>query len=149
LEMGDSNLIYQCALCGWFVENATEPPKLCPDCSCSMIREATKETLDRVKPDSVAHLKKPVTKCWNHDVNPVSGGESYHNLDLIRDVDTSHTGPDMDPEKGMIIVRQRCKHCRQIYAQQYIPVTRIDVLERLGILGQVRAFLPKSVMASA
>jgi DNA-directed RNA polymerase subunit RPC12/RpoP len=149
LEMGDTNVIYQCALCGWFVENATEPPKQCPDCGCKMIREATKETLDRVKPDAVAHFKKQVKKCWNYDVNPLSGGQSYHDLDLERDIDTRQAGPNVDPSKGLIIVRRRCKHCKQIYGQQIIPVTRIDEFERLGILNEVRAFLPKSVLASA
>jgi predicted nucleic acid-binding Zn-ribbon protein len=149
LEMGDDNVIYQCALCGWFIENGTEPPKLCPDCGCSMIREATKETLDRVKPDAVTHFKKQVKKCWNYDVNPLSGGQSYHDLELVRDIDTRNAGPNVDSDKGMIVVRQRCKHCKQIYGQQFIPVTRVDELERLGILNQVRAFLPKSVLASA
>lgn len=145
----DSNIIYQCALCGWFDENAKEAPKQCPDCGCSMIREATKETLDRVAPDSVAHLKKEVKKCWNYDQNPVSGARSHHDLDLFREIDTSHAGPNVDPEKGMVVIRQRCKHCKQIYGQRFVPVTRLDVFESLGILGEVRAFIPKSVLESA
>ena len=126
MEMGDTNIIYQCSLCGWFDENAKEPPKQCADCGCSMIREATKETLDRVDPDAVAHFKKQVKDCWNYDVNPVSGAQSRHHLDLIREIDTRNAGPHVDPEKGMIILRQRCKHCKQIYGQRFIPVTRVD-----------------------
>jgi uncharacterized protein with PIN domain len=136
-------------LCGWFDENAKEPPKQCPDCGCSVIREATKETLDRVNPDAVSHFKKEVKQCWNHDVNPISGARSYHDLDLMCDIDTRNAGPNVDPETGIIIVRQRCKYCKEIYGQQFIPVTRVDEFERLGILGEVRAFLPKSVLESA
>jgi hypothetical protein len=114
-----------------------------------MIREATKDTMDRVMPDAVAHFKKEVKKCWNYDVNPLTGGRSYHDLELIQRINTKQAGPNVDPEKGIIGVEQRCKHCGQIYRQQIVPVTRLDEFERLGILNEVRAFLPKSVLASA
>jgi len=147
--MGDSNTFPQCARCGWFAEDATEFPKQCPDCGCPVIREVTKGTLDRVKPDSVAHFKTEVKKCWNFDVNPVTSGQSYHDLELVQCINTKQAGPDVDPRKGIIIVQQRCKHCGHLYGQQIIPVTRVDEFERLGILNEVRVFLPKSVLASA
>jgi hypothetical protein len=147
--MGDSNTFPQCARCGWFDENAKEFPKQCPDCGCPTIREATKDTIDRVNPDAVAHFKKPVKKCWNYDVNLISNARSYHDLDLEQAIDTRQAGPNVDPSKGLITVRQRCKHCKQVYWQEVIPVTRVDELERLGILDEVRDFLPKSVLASA
>jgi hypothetical protein len=147
--MGDNNTFPQCARCAWLDENATEWPKQCPDCGCPVIRAATKDTVDRVTPEAVAHFKKEVKKCWNYDVNPLTSARTYHDLNLEQHLNTQKAGPKVDPAKGFILVQQRCKHCGQVYNQQFIPVTRVDEFERLGIMNEVRPFLPKSVLASA
>ena len=142
----EQSIFYQCTLCGWFVENPATPPAACPDCGCKLLRQATRDTLDSVSSDAVAHLKKQVKKCWNYDVNPTTGATSYHNLDLEAYVDTRFCNPMMSVDKAMITVVERCKHCKQTYGQELIPCTRVDRLKELKIFDEVKHLLPKKVL---
>ncbi len=133
---------YQCCLCGHYWENQPHKPDQCPDCGCKMIRDVQKGTMDAVAPASVAHLKKRMENCTNYDVDAKSGAQSYHKLDLVREIDVSRANPKLPPENTAVTVRQRCRHCGLLYGQRVIPLSRRDVMEQLGILGEVESKIP-------
>ena len=145
--MEEQSIIYQCALCGWSEENVKEPPVKCKDCGCTSIRESSKDTLDRVAPDAVAHLKKQVKKCWNYDVHPTSGAQSYHDLDIEQYLVTRYCNPKMDLTRAVITLQYRCKHCKTLYSQEIIPASRVDRFKALGIYDKVKDLLPPQVEA--
>jgi rubredoxin len=122
---------YQCVLCGWLRENVEKPPEKCEECGCTLIREIHEgEPIDHVTPDSVAHLKKRVERCWNYSV--VQGAPSYHPLVLDTKLEKTVRG-------GLAFVKitKKCKTCGTPYGVGTVPLTRVDVLDRLGITEQV------------
>lgn len=120
---------YQCGLCGWVVPDFAKPPEKCPECSCTKFREVFEgEPLDRPSAESVAHLKKKVENCWNYTYDK-DGSKKYHPLKLQRVVDkTKATSKD-----GVVAIQERCEECGQLYSQQIIPLSRVDVLKKEGI----------------
>jgi hypothetical protein len=107
-----------------------------------MIREVEKGAMDIVAPESTTHLRKKMDKCSNYDVDPRSGAPSYHKLELEREIDVSKANPKIPLDRTNIIVRQRCIHCKLLYGQESIPLSRPDVMKRLGILEEVEDKLP-------
>ena len=136
----DKNL--QCVLCGHYWENTSTQPDQCPDCGCKMIREVEKGTMDSVSSESTAHLRKHMDNCPNYDTDPRTGAQSYHKLELVREIDVSKANPKLPPERTAVTVRDRCKHCKILYNQAGIPLSRPDIMERMGILEEVEAKLP-------
>jgi rubredoxin len=133
---------YQCSLCGHYYEGLETPPTKCSDCGCPMIREVARGTMDSVSPEAVAHIRKKMENCPNYDSDPKSGAQSYHKLELVREIDTSRANPKLPLERTCVQVRQRCKHCGLLYAQASIPLSRRDTFERLGILSEVQSKIP-------
>jgi hypothetical protein len=80
--------------------------------------------------------------CPNYDTDARSGAQSFHKVELIREVDVSRASTKLPPERTDVKVRERCKHCGIIYTQASIPLSRPDVLERIGILSEVESKLP-------
>jgi predicted nucleic acid-binding Zn-ribbon protein len=132
---------FQCALCGHYWENVTRQPDQCPDCGCKMVREVQKGTMDSVSPESTAHLRRRMENCPNYDVDVRTGAASYHRLELDREIDLSHANLKLPPERASVIVRDRCRHCKILYNQANIPLSRPDVLERMGVLSEVESKL--------
>jgi DNA-directed RNA polymerase subunit RPC12/RpoP len=130
---------YQCVLCGHYWEAQRERPKQCPDCGCKQIREVQKGNMDAVAPESVAHIRKKVENCWNYDVDPRSGAQSYHPLRLIQELDVTKANSKLPVEVAQVTITQRCSRCGMLYGQQIVPLSRSDILERLGLLAEVEA----------
>ena len=132
---------FQCALCGHYWERASTQPDQCPACGCKMIREVQKGTMDAVSPESTAHLRKRMENCPNYDLDTRSGAASYHKLELDREIDVSRANPKLPLDRTAVIVRERCKHCKILYNQASIPLSRPDIMHRIGILSEVQSRL--------
>ena len=131
-------------LCAYLVpEDAVGPPKNCPDCHCSRFREVTElQPADHPSPESVAHLKKKMENCPNYDVGE-GGGKSYHKLVLVRTIDYSKAKVSSDPKSCDLTIQERCSECHFLYTQQVVPLSRPDVLERMGVLKEVEEHVGK------
>ena len=133
---------YQCVLCGHYFENAPRRPEQCPDCGCKQIRDVERGNMDSVNPASVAHLKRKMESCPNYDTDPKTGAQSYHKLDLAREIDVSKANLKLKPEVAAVTIRDKCSHCGILYGQAIVPLSRPDVLERMGILHEVESKIP-------
>jgi len=131
-------LKWQCVLCGFQCpEEAEAPPKQCPDCYCPRFREVTlTQRADHPSPESVAHLKKKMENCPNYDLDP-KDGKKYHKLTLVRSIDYSKAKQSHDPKQNFLTIQERCSECNQLYSQRVVPLSRPDVLEKIGILREV------------
>jgi hypothetical protein len=91
-----------------------------------MIREVfQEEELDNVDHRAVAHFKRKVENCFNYTINKKKGLEPiYHPLKLKREVFQRPEG---------VHITERCETCGLLYSQRLIPLSRTDVLEKLGI----------------
>jgi len=107
-----------------------------------MIRDVEKGNMDTVNPSAVAHLKRKMDNCPNYDTDPRTGAQSYHKLDLTREIDVSKASLKLKPEVAAVTIRDRCSHCGRLYNQAIIPLSRRDVFERMGIRGQVELKVP-------
>jgi hypothetical protein len=87
---------------------------------------------DWPSPESVAHLKKKVENCWNYEQEP-GRGKIYHKLELVDVVDKRKAGPDMPLDRAFVLIGSACKTCGQLYSQQFIPVSRADLLAAHGL----------------
>jgi len=133
---------YQCVLCGHYFENAPRRPEQCPDCGCKQVRDVERGNMDSVNPASVAHLKRRMESCPNYDTDPKTGAQSYHKLDLAREIDVSKANLKLKPEVAAVTIRDKCSHCGILYGQAIVPLSRPDVFERMGILSEVESKIP-------
>jgi predicted nucleic acid-binding Zn-ribbon protein len=124
---------HQCIRCAWY--NIDQPPpNACPDCGCKNFRTVSlryglkNAELDRPSVESVAHLKKRLDKCINYDLDPLTKAKTYHDLKLARDV-TKTAGND----RALVQITESCSECGLKYTMRSIPVTRTDILQKLGI----------------
>jgi len=86
------------------------------------------DNVDKVTPESVAHLKKKVTQCWNYSHDPELGKTS-HELKLKKVIDRSQA----NKKDGCYVIKEMCEHCGTLYSQVVVPVTRTDLFEEYGI----------------
>ena len=130
---------YQCTLCGHYWEGVPKTPDQCPDCGCRIMREVQRDNMDSVSPASTAHLRKRMEICPNYDIDMKTGAQVSHKLELETEIDTSRANPKLPLERTGVIIRQRCSHCKLLYTQQDIPLSRPDIMQRLGILAEVES----------
>jgi hypothetical protein len=107
-----------------------------------MIRDVEKGNMDTVNPSAVAHLKKKMDNCPNYDTDPRTGAQSYHKLDITREIDVTKANLKMKPEIAEVTIRDRCSHCGILYGQRAVPLSRPDVFEQMGILSEVQSKIP-------
>lgn len=128
---------YQCTLCGHYWEKQAQTPFKCPDCGCAIMREVQRDNMDSVSPASTAHLRKKMDTCPNYDIDMKTGAQISHKLELEREVDVTRANPKLPFDRTAVFVRERCGHCKILYTQTSIPLSRPDVMQRMGILEEV------------
>jgi hypothetical protein len=120
---------WQCVLCAHF-EPSVQPPAVCPECNCPKFRRVDSiQPRDRPTEESVAHFKKHVENCFNYSQD--SNGKHFHKLELMWTID-KRKAYQKDPEKSWIVLEQVCKQCHHSYTLKHIPMTRVDVMQRLA-----------------
>ena len=139
--MKKTNKNYQCVLCGHYWENAEKQPDQCPDCGCKITREVQRDNMDSVSPASTSHLRKKMETCPNYDIDMKTGAQISHKLELEREIDVSRANPKLPLERTSVFIRERCQHCKLLYTQASIPLSRPDVMQHMGILKEVESKL--------
>jgi hypothetical protein len=114
-----------------------------------MFREVTEmQPADHPSPESVAHLKKKMIDCPNYDIG--EGGEkAYHKLVLVRTIDYSKAKVSSDLKRSDVTIQERCSECHQLYEQRVVPLSRPDVLRKMGILKEVEEHIGKLVVPTS
>ena len=135
------NKNYQCTLCGHYWENVEKAPAKCADCGCTIMREVQRDNMDSVSSASTAHLRKRMETCPNYDIDMKTGAQLSHKLELEREIDVSRANPKLPLDRTAVFVRERCQHCKILYTQASIPLSRPDIMQCMGILNEVESKL--------
>ena len=139
-------LKWECVLCGYVAPESEAPPAVCPDCSCPKFREINDMwPEDHPTPEAIAHLVKKVELCPNYLNDPKIGSKKYHKLVLQQTINYSQAKISSDPKQCSVTIQQRCEGCNILYGQRNVPLSRPDVLEKLGILEEVEKHVGKLV----
>lgn len=132
---------WQCTLCANFFPEGQEHPAKCPRCGCERFRQISEfSPRDLVADEAVQHLQRTVTKCFNYTVGARSE-KIFHDLKLVQRIDI--TRANAPAGKGKVVINQICENCGLLYHQNIVPMSRLDVLEKLPkeLFAQVKPFL--------
>ena len=111
-----SKIKWQCVRCGTITTGSR--PDDCNKCNGTMFRNVTHDKPDDIDPKVIEHLTKKMTEC-------LECGEP-----LKLEEEQNRT---IEAGTRYVQIKQLCSNCGHQYKQQWIPESRKDLLEELGI----------------